>query len=422
MPTIALLMPTSTYRADDFLSAAARLDVDIVVVHDGDRHPLAGTRTALAFDDPDAAEGLADELADRGVDALLGVDDRGVVLAAHTAARLGLPANDPVAVARTRDKAALRTTLAGHPGVVQPAFRVVSCAQDVATAASEVGFPVVVKPPSLAGSQGVIRADDPSAAEAAAGRVWRLLDRLGEPSRPLLVERFLPGSEVAVEGLLTDGRLDVLAVFDKPDPLDGPFFEETLYVTPSRLPSTEIEALGSMTAAAAEGIGLRHGPVHAELRVDGSDVGLLEVAARTIGGLCGRSLRFGLDMSLEEVIIRHAVGLPVYALGPAAGASGALMLPIPDSGVLRRVDGLPAARAVPGIDAVEVTVPTGGYVEALPEGGRYLGFALARGRSAGAVESALRAAQSALTIDIEPVDGPADRLHISNPESACASD
>ena len=114
---------------------------------------------------------------------------------------------------------------------------------------------------------------------------------------------------MAVEGLLQGGELEVLAVFDKPDPMDGPFFEETIYVTPSRQPTAVLAAVESTVGRAAAALGLREGPVHAELRIGPSGAAtVLELAARSIGGLCARSLRFGAGVSLEEVIIRHALG------------------------------------------------------------------------------------------------------------------
>ncbi|MGM0819613.1 MAG: ATP-grasp domain-containing protein [Actinomycetota bacterium] len=418
MPRIALIVPTTTYRAADFLDAARRAGVEVVIASDDEPHPLAIDQVSLDLADVgEAARALAE--AARGVDAVVGVDDHGVEIAARAAARLGLDQSPPEAVARTRDKAAMRRALDGVAGVRQPPFAVAGPHDDVAALAAEVGPPVVVKPTSLSASRGVIRADDPAAAAAAAARCRRILAAAGEdPDGPLLVEGYLPGVEVAVEGLLTDGRLEVLAVFDKPDPLEGPYFEETLYVTPSRLPEETLTAIAAATAAATAGLGLRQGPVHAELRVDDGEPALLEVAARTIGGHCGRSLRFGLDMPLEEVVLRNAAGLPTHALAPAGGASGALMLPIPRSGVLRAVAGLEAARAVDGVDGVELSVPLGGTVEALPEGGRYLGFAFASAARPEEVEAALRAAWAALEITIDPEGAPDAPQEVS---AGCAS-
>jgi biotin carboxylase len=257
-----------------------------------------------------------------------------------------------------------------------------------------------VKPLTLSMSRGVIRADDPEAAAEAAIRVRAILADAGEdPAERLLVERFAPGYEVAVEGLLREGELEVLAVFDKPDPLDGPYFEETLYITPSRHPTDPIER---EAARAAEALGLREGPVHAELRVDGDDVVVLELAARSIGGLCSRSLRFGLGVSLEELILRHALGLPLNGMAQREErAAGVMMLPIPRGGVLREVRGQDEARAVPGIGGVEITVARGRAIRPLPEGDRYLGFIFAKGDTPEDVEAALREAHARLDVEIE---------------------
>jgi formate-dependent phosphoribosylglycinamide formyltransferase (GAR transformylase) len=271
-----------------------------------------------------AADAIAAVAAEGPLDAVVAVDDQGVRVAALAAERLGLSGNPLEAAAATRDKAAMRRSLAAV-GVPQPEHRAVGPGDDPAAAPAEVGLPCVVKPVSLSTSRGVIRADDPRAAAAAAARVRAILAEAGEdPDGPLLIERYVPGAEVAVEGLLRAGSLEPLAVFDKPDALEGPYFEETIFTTPSRLPGGIVAAMTAMTADACAALGLREGPVHAELRVSEGRVWMLELAARSIGGLCSRSLRFGVGVSLEEVILRHALGLPLGDLRREAAASGVM--------------------------------------------------------------------------------------------------
>jgi biotin carboxylase len=381
---VLLLVPTSTYRAPDFVAAARALGVDLVV--GSDDPPALGDADhtlAVPLDDPDAAvEVIAAADDRRGVDAVVAVDDRGVVVAAEAGARLGFPHSPPDAVAATRDKAEMRRRLAAAE-VPQPRF---------GTDADAVGFPCVAKPTGLSGSQGVIRCDTPAELEAARERIARFW------SGPVLVEEYVPGVEVALEGLLRGGELEVLAVFDKPDPLEGPYFEETIYVTPSRLPAATIAAVVNSTARAAAAIGLTEGPVHAEVRVDGDRVHVIEVAARSIGGLCARTLRFGAGISLEEVILRHALAMPLDGLAREREAAGVMMLPIPRAGVLEAVRGRDDALAVDGIVGLEITVPPGRTVVPLPDGDRYLGFVFARAATPAAVEAALRAAADRLDI------------------------
>ena len=399
MPRILLLLPTATYRAADFVTAAARLGVDVVVGSEhrqalagpmGDRAvvvPLAGGDAAL-----DAIAALHDRTP---LDAVLAVDDQGVVVAATAAQRLGLRHNPPNAVAATRDKAAMRERLAAA-SLPQPAYRIVAHGADIASAATEVGYPCVVKPVSRSASQGVIRVDDAIQAAAAGIRIRGIV---GDGPAPLLVERFVPGAEVAVEGLLLGGRLEVLAVFDKPDPMDGPFFEETIYVTPSRQPASVLADLEATVARAAAALGLREGPVHAELRIGTAGaLMILELAARSIGGLCARALRFGAGVSLEEVIIRHALGLGLDGLARETQASGVMMLPIRSAGVLDRVSGQERALAIDGVVGVEISIASGRPVVPLPEGDRYLGFVFARGPTAQDVEDALRRAEACLEV------------------------
>jgi biotin carboxylase len=318
----------------------------------------------------------------------------------------------------------MRSALA-RAAVAQPDYRVIAGpGAPVADLARAVGLPCVVKPVALSASRGVIRAESPADAVIAARRIRGILYDAGEdPAGRLLVERFVVGAEVALEGLLRRGRLEVLAVFDKPDPLDGPYFEETLYVTPSRLPQATVAGAEQLVAAAAAAIGLVEGPLHAEVRIDDTaKPWLLEVAARSIGGLCSRTLRFGAGMSLEEVILRHALGLPLDGLCGDGTAAGVMMLPIPADGTLERVGGRAAALAVPGIEGLEISIPLGRRVRPLPEGDRYLGFLFARGAAPDQVETALRQAYGALDIVIseaaaslrarrplDPDPAPADR-------------
>jgi biotin carboxylase len=254
----------------------------------------------------------------------------------------------------------------------------------------------------------VIRADDRASFVTAWRRLTALLDTpalraVEDPDgHRVLIESFVPGPEVALEGLLSRGRLQVLAIFDKPDPLDGPFFEETIYLTPSRHPPSLQAEVAAVTARAAAALGLVEGPVHAELRLSATGPVVLEMAARSIGGLCSRTLRFGLgDASLEELVIRHALGLPLGAL-EKRGAAGVMMLPIEKGGVLQAFDGVDDARALPLIEDVQVTAKLGQVLEPLPEGASYLGFVFARGSEPGEVEAALRQAHSRLRFTIAP--------------------
>jgi len=390
---VLLLLPTSTYRATDFVRAATRLGVEVVV---GSEAPQAmaddmGDRALVVpMSNTVAALNAIVALHERSpINAVVAVDDQGIDVAAAAGARLGFRHNDASAVAATRDKAAMREALA-RAHVPQPRFAVAADPDQI----PEVGFPCVVKPVGLSASRGVIRADDVDGALAAVARVRAMTDGA------ILVEEYVPGVEIAVEGLLRSGRLDVLAVFDKPDPLVGPYFEETIYVTPSRLPAPTLRAVAELTARATDAIGLTEGPIHAELRIDGERIWVIEVAARSIGGLCARALRFGAGIALEEVILRHALGLPIDDLERERGASGVMMLPIPRAGVLQDVHGQDAARAVPGVTGLEITVPRGRPVVPLPEGDRYLGFLFARADSPEAVEAALRAGYAALDVEL----------------------
>jgi biotin carboxylase len=329
------------------------------------------------------------------------------VIAALAAERLGLPYNPPAGARRAADKHASRVALR-DAGVPVPPFRLVPLDEPPAEAARAAPYPCVLKPLIFSASRGVIRADDPAGFVAARERIAALLHatraerraREEDAAGRILVEGFVPGAEVALEGLLRGGKLEVLALFDKPDPLDGPFFEETIYVTPSLHPAALQAEVERVTAAGARALGLVEGPVHAELRLSPAGPVVVEIAARSIGGLCSRTLRFGAGLTLEEVLVAHAMGLPIASLRREARAAGVMMLPIPRHGILHGVGGLEAARDVPGVEDVVITVPDGREVVPLPEGDSYLGFLFARGDRPEDVEAALREGHRRLRFDI----------------------
>ena len=407
MPSVVLLLPKSGYRNDDFVAAAHKLGVEVIPASDV-CHRLADTwdeaPLALRFRDAaGAAEELAAEVAAKKPLAIVGVDDLTALVAALAAEKLGLPHNPPDAVAAARSKAQSRERLRAA-GLPVPHFSVCPLNQDAAAQWSR--FPCVAKPLTLSGSRGVIRADDRAQLEKAIIRIAALLKspdvvqrRDPEFSR-VLIEEFISGPEVALEGLLVGGRLHVLAIFDKPDPLDGPFFEETLYVTPSRAPRQD--AIVRAVADGCAALGLREGPIHAELRLSPQGPRVLEIAARSIGGLCGRALRFGVGVSLEELILRHALGTLVEPPPRERRAAGVLMLPIRKRGTLEEVRGVEEAKRVPKIEDVVITAHLREELVPLPEGASYLGFAFARAGTPQEVEAALRAAGGRIEAVVTP--------------------
>ncbi|HJR01855.1 MAG TPA: ATP-grasp domain-containing protein [Methylomirabilota bacterium] len=402
---LLLLIPTTTYRTEDFVEAARTLDVDLVIASDRP-NVMAGEfpdhLLTLTFGDPSAAaREIGGYAARRPLDAVVPVDDATTVVASAIGEALGLRVNPLAAAQATRNKLVMRERLA-RAEVPSPPFTTVAVAEDPRAAAGRMTYPCVLKPLVLSASRGVIRADDPAQFVAAFERIRALLRardvaELGEGTDTVLVEGFVPGGEVALEGLLEGGVLRTLALFDKPDPLDGPFFEETIYVTPSRRPAAVQARVAETAAAAARALGLSDGAVHGELRLrptagGGLEPVVLEIAARSIGGLCGRTLRFGTGMSLEELILRRALGRTVPSFERERAAAAVMMIPIPRGGVLEEVQGLDAARAVPRIEDVTISIPKGQEIVPLPEGSRYLGFIFSRANGPAEAEAALRVA------------------------------
>jgi len=410
MPRILLLLPTTTYRATDFLAAAARMTADVVAASEvpsamAAQHPES--LLSLDLGDPDASARAALGYHRKyPIDAVIPVDEVTAVAAAAIGSALGLRHNSTESARAARYKNVLADLLARH-GVPAPGHIVFPLTKDPAEAAGMVRYPAVLKPLALSGSQGVIRADDPHAFVAAWNRIAAILSakdakaRSGEAGRQILIQDFVPGWEFALEGLLSNGNLQVLALFDKPDPLDGPCFEETIYVTPSRLTDGEQRSISACVSKGARALGLEEGPVHAEVRLNAGGPWLIELAARSIGGLCSRTLRFGTGLSLEDVILRHALGMPVEDLRRDQSAAGVMMIPIPRSGVLKAIEGLDEARKVTNIVEVTITARLSRRVVALPEGSSYLGFIFSRAEFPAEAEKALREAHRHLKFTIE---------------------
>ena len=409
MKRVLLLLPTTSYRNQDFLDAAHNLGVDIITAADYCHQlaPLWGMSPiqAVPFDQPEVA--LKQVLAVLGspLDAVLAVDDSGLELAALLRVQLHLPGNLPAAMRVTRDKLAFRRLLQAG-GLNCPDFYHLNDhhndADQTPALQAPLQFPVVVKARQLSASRGVIRADTPQAFKQAVQSVQGIQIKADRDAAQLglVVESFIPGREYALEGLLVEGRLRVLALFDKPDPLDGPYFEETLYITPSRLPQDKQDEISQTVQRACALAGLVSGPIHAEMRLNARGVWLLEIAARSIGGLCGRMLRHALGMSLEELILRHALNLPLPQ-AQLAEATGVMMIPIPKRGVFHGVRNLDDALRVANISDIQITAQPGQVITPPPEGASYLGFIFARATSADAVESALRQAHQRLVFDIQ---------------------
>lgn len=413
-PCVILVMSPASYRSRAFATAAEQIGLPLVRAVDrpGELASRAQEELSLDFARPDEAVARIVDFAHdhdqhgKQVVAVLAIDDRGALIAAQASAVLGIPHNDPGSALAARDKFIMRERLAAG-GVPVPHYQQIPAGIDPSTIADDVTYPCVVKPLLLSGSRGVIRADTPAGLVTAFGRTRSILESSGMPARDhfILIEQFVPGFEVALEGLLTAGQLRTLALFDKPDPLDGPFFEETIYVTPSRLPADIQAAISRRTAEAASAIGLREGPVHAELRInlDTGDIWLIELAGRSIGGLCSSVLEFGAGMRLEELILRHAAGMPLDAVARSSDAAGVMMVPIPKRGMFRGVDGLESAQSVPGVTGIEITAPLHQPIVPLPEGESYLGFIFARAGTPAEAEEALREAHARLRFRIEPM-------------------
>jgi len=427
-PAKRLLLFTAKlgYQTRSFEDAARKLGVQLVYVTDRCHQledPWGDQAIAVHFESPEVAAYTAMEaLRGQDVSGILALGDRPADAAAYAARGLGIRYNHPAAVEACRSKLRMKEVFR-DAGLNVPWFRNLPVDPLPEPVLLGISYPCVLKPLSLSASQGVVRANNREEFLTAAARVRRLLKSpeilaTREPNLDqMLVEGYIPGKEVAVEGLLTDGVLKMLAIFDKPDPLEGPYFEETIYVTPSRLPESGQHAIEKCAGDAVRALGLSHGPIHAEFRINDEGVWPLEVAPRPIGGLCARSLRFSFDVpsepiGLEELLLRHALELPGWNSPREQISSGVMMIPVPKSGTLEGVTGQEAAHSIAGITELSITARLHDAIAAWPEGSSYLGFLFARGDTPGKVEQALREAHEKLSFTITsnlPVEHPATR-------------
>jgi phosphoribosylaminoimidazole carboxylase (NCAIR synthetase) len=412
-PRILLVAATTGYQTRSFAEAAARLNIGMTLATDRCHvleDPWRDQAIAVRFEDPRrSAESLAEAVRPLAIAGIAAVADRPTLIAALTAEELGLPWHSPQAAAACRDKHRMRELFA-EAGLAVPRHERIAIDGDPVAATARTHFPCVLKPLGLTGSRGVIRANNSDEFVAAFRRIRRILElpeirRLREDwNQAIQIEQYIPGNEFALEGLMTRGEFRTLAIFDKPDPLEGPFFEETIYVTPSRQPDSVQDAIVDTTVRAARALGLYHGPFHAEMRVHDGGVCMLEIAARPIGGLCSRALRFRIpgsrEITLEELVVIHAIEKMPECIEPASPAAGVMMIPVPRAGVFEFVSGVENARAIAGIDDVVITAKRGEKLVPLPEGTSYPGFVFASGRDAAFVEDALRRAHRELRFHV----------------------
>jgi formate-dependent phosphoribosylglycinamide formyltransferase (GAR transformylase) len=404
------LLPTTTYRAAAFVEAARQIGVDLTVASEQSSTLEAANPAGLLTLDFEQPERAADAVHVFGkqhpINGVVGVDDRTAIVAAAIATRLGLKGNPVHAAIAASDKYLQRELLA-KAAVPIPRFLMRSLEDDPIAIAKSISYPCVLKPVRLSASRGVIRADNAQSFLSARERLRAILTdpetaaACGDRARQYLIEEFIPGYEVALEGLVVNRRLHVLAIFDKPDPLDGPFFEETIYLTPSSVPAGLQSAIKACADRAVRALGISDGPIHAELRYNERGPWLIELAARPIGGRCSAVLKFGeggrgKGVTLEEIILRHVLGMPIPTLQRERLAAGVMMIPIPGAGTLREVRGVDEAKRVPLVEDVQITAHRGERLIPFPEGSRYPGFIFARGETPAVVEAALRDAHRRL--------------------------
>lgn len=405
---VLVIAPHGSYRTSAFIQAANNLKIDVLVASQGENSVVSEYVQGIHIDhhySEAALKTILEESAGNPFKAVVATEDISTELAAKVAKKLALAHNKPAAVKLTQRKDLARLCLQ-QADIPVPQFDIIDTRRALNKQERTVCFPAVLKPLVLSASRGVIRVNSETELQAAFARVAKMMDaehHLDLHARhTLLLEAYVPGNEVALEGMLYNGVLDVLAVFDKPDQLEGPFFEETYYLTPSRYSQLVQQELKQTVQNACLAYGLSEGPVHAECRINENGIWIIEVAARTIGGLCGRLLKMGTGYSLEELVLQHAMGKHIK-IKPFADAAGVLMIPIPGAGILKRVEGLLEAQRIPFIQDVNIQVRDGYELIPLPEGNSYLGFIFSQATTINEAEQALRDAHACLKFVLAPL-------------------
>lgn len=405
---VLIIAPHGSYRTAAYIQAANQLGVDVLIASQGEHSIVSDYVKGVHVDFRNQEQAIETILAEAKLHAfsgIIGTDDTTTELAARVADKLSLPHNDPSAVSIAQRKDLARLCLK-KSDVYIPNFDVLKTTKPLSEQNVQVNFPAIIKPVALSASRGVIRVNNGQELEQAVERVANMLIKEHHVEQSiretLLLEEFIPGKEIAIEAMLYHGELDVLAIFDKPDPLNGPFFEETYYITPTSFSEKTQQEIKQTVLKACQAYGLSEGPIHAECRINGKGVWILEVAARTIGGMCGRLLSLGTGYSLEELVLLHAMGKRVE-IKTVESAAGVLMIPIPRAGILKRVEGLLEAQRVPYINELSIEVRDGYELVPLPEGNSYLGFIFAEAPTAKEAEQALRKAHDCLNIVIAPL-------------------
>jgi carbamoylphosphate synthase large subunit len=410
MKRIFVVIPTTSYRAHDFIKAANQLDVELVIGSERRQalsKLLPDTSLALNLQSlKSSIEKIKKFSQKKPLDAIIGVDEETVILAAMASEELGLLYNSVSSVKATRDKHLMRQKFT-RAGLLNPNFQVCSIGANPKIIAGEVRYSCVLKPTFLSASQGVIRTNSSEEFIEAFNQIKKIITdpsnkrKSLEKKNQILMEDYIPGFEVAVEGILINGEFKLLTIFDKPDPLEGPYFIETIYITPSRYPQKVQSEIVKTSTEAIKAVGLTNGPVHAEMRINEKGIWILEIAARSIGGLCSRALKFEGGISLEELILRHAVGDDIYQISREEKAAGVMMMPVQRIGILKEVKNIEFAKQIPGIENIVITIAPEQKLEPLPFGSKYLGFIFARGDTPESVEKSIRKAYSRLEIIVD---------------------
>ena len=407
---VILIIPSASYRTGPFMNAIKKLDLKVLVISDksqvfSGKYP--DNLIIINFNHwKDKSVEISKWAKNNGLKAVIGVDEESIVLAANLSNFLNVDHNSIESVLLTKNKYLMRTELI-KTGLCSPWFKIFSIYESSNKIINEISFPCVIKPTFLSGSRGVMRVNTKKELSEGIKTLNELLSldelrkRGGKQSDYIMIEEYIPGKEVAIEGIVSEGKLTMLAIFDKPELLEGPTFEETIIVTPSVLTKKIQYSLLETLQVVVKALGIVKGPVHAEARINRNGNYILECASRSIGGLCSKVLEFQGGISLEELILRSYLGRNIEKSKLIGNARGVMMMPTEKKGILKEIGGVKDALVVKGVTDLQITVKPGEKLQPLPKGDRYLGFIFAGGNNQEFVINALKNAWSKIEIVLE---------------------
>jgi hypothetical protein len=393
MKKVLLVIPEKSYKSNDFVVAAKRLKIPFSIITDSQQVSERLSDNIIVYNfQKDISLEILEKL--KNITHILPVDHSSLEFAAKLRDLLSATGNSYVSVMNAMDKYKSRTIFNDVTEVkIKNAY--INDPKDLITFMSKINIGVL-KPTRGTASNKVIKVTQQNMDQLLIQNIIKDCDE-----NELIIEEFIEGDEYAFEGILIDSKLSKFVVFEKPLAFVEPYFEESIYITPSNLSNEIIESVHKRLQKACQKLGLTNGPIHAEFKISNNEVFLIEINPRMIGGLCSRCLSFGLfKQSLEELILLSFSTGKFKKVELLSNYVGVLMLPVPKSGKFISINHNEIMK-IENVSSVDITVSKNTLLQMPPNGERYLGFVFSQGENKSVV---MRALESAIKIAVPVID------------------